>query len=314
MRAQFIFEFSANVKSKYYAPEWLVKFAVQKSLEIIGPENISEIIEPAAGDGAFIPYLEQVKAQYGIPTYYSDLNPDTDYYLDDPSQPKIETEDFLKMDLPFDPNRLILTGPPYGDRKNDPTSTKLWPQFAQKASEIAGYAAFISPVTWLTRKNPVPNLELIRAYNLGTVVFKGSKVFKGKDHPIKTAFLIYKTIQGSEKEDFSMVDADFEITTFRGKDHFRKKSFEYYVLSWGKYYSGMVNTTGIYPAGSRKAGKPFSKAIGINVKTESKRPELEEFLRTFRKDHIQEIERSSITTSNSFELQQFKKWVKEALY
>ena len=93
-----------------------------------------------------------------------------------------------------------------------------------------------------------------------------------------------------------------------------QKSFEYYVLSWGKYYSGMVNTTGVYPKGSKKEGEPFSKAIGINVKTENKRSELEEFLRTFRKDHIREIEKSSITTSNTFELHQFKKWIKEALY
>ena len=50
---------AVNTKDKYYTPEWLVKHTVKKAVEIIGKENITDIIEPSAGDGAFIDATEK---------------------------------------------------------------------------------------------------------------------------------------------------------------------------------------------------------------------------------------------------------------
>ena len=38
---------------KYYTSKELAKYCIDKTLEVIGENNISEIIEPSAGNGAF---------------------------------------------------------------------------------------------------------------------------------------------------------------------------------------------------------------------------------------------------------------------
>jgi hypothetical protein len=39
---------------KYYTPRELAKYCYDIALRVIGKENITEIIEPSAGDGAFL--------------------------------------------------------------------------------------------------------------------------------------------------------------------------------------------------------------------------------------------------------------------
>ena len=39
---------------KYYTPKSLAEYCYQKVIEIIGKENISDIIEPSAGQGVFL--------------------------------------------------------------------------------------------------------------------------------------------------------------------------------------------------------------------------------------------------------------------
>ena len=38
---------------KYYTPKELAKYCINKTYEVIGKENITEIIEPSAGSGSF---------------------------------------------------------------------------------------------------------------------------------------------------------------------------------------------------------------------------------------------------------------------
>ena len=38
---------------KYYTPVELSKYCIDKTFEIIGEDNITDIIEPSAGDGSF---------------------------------------------------------------------------------------------------------------------------------------------------------------------------------------------------------------------------------------------------------------------
>ena len=45
---------------KYYTPISLANYCWDKVLEVIGEENISEIIEPSCGDGAFYHHPERV--------------------------------------------------------------------------------------------------------------------------------------------------------------------------------------------------------------------------------------------------------------
>jgi predicted RNA methylase len=46
--------FNAKINlDKYYTPVELAKYCIDKTYEIIGKENITEIIEPSAGNGSF---------------------------------------------------------------------------------------------------------------------------------------------------------------------------------------------------------------------------------------------------------------------
>ena len=51
---------------KYYTPPDLAKYVVDKTNEIIGKENITEYIEPAAGAGVFLDYLDKPYLAYDI--------------------------------------------------------------------------------------------------------------------------------------------------------------------------------------------------------------------------------------------------------
>ena len=44
---------SKIANDKYYTPILLANHCWDKTLEVIGEENISEVIEPSCGDGAF---------------------------------------------------------------------------------------------------------------------------------------------------------------------------------------------------------------------------------------------------------------------
>ena len=43
-----------NENDKYYTPKYLVEKTIKKTLELIPLDEISDIIEPSAGDGAFL--------------------------------------------------------------------------------------------------------------------------------------------------------------------------------------------------------------------------------------------------------------------
>lgn len=49
---------------KYYTSPELAKYCVEKTKEIIGEDNITEYIEPSAGSGVFLDYLD--KPYFGL--------------------------------------------------------------------------------------------------------------------------------------------------------------------------------------------------------------------------------------------------------
>ena len=69
---------------KYYTPIDLAKECIDKTFEIIGKENITEIIEPSAGNGSFSNQIANCIAY--------DLVPESD---------NIKTADFLDMKLGY---------------------------------------------------------------------------------------------------------------------------------------------------------------------------------------------------------------------
>ena len=72
---------------KYYTPPDLAKYIVDKTREIIGEENITEYLEPSAGSGVFLDYLDKPYLAY-------DIEPEDD-------RNRIVMCDFLSLDLEY---------------------------------------------------------------------------------------------------------------------------------------------------------------------------------------------------------------------
>ena len=54
------------LNDKYYTSPELAEYCVKKTKEIIGEENITEYIEPSAGSGVFLDFLNKPYLAYDI--------------------------------------------------------------------------------------------------------------------------------------------------------------------------------------------------------------------------------------------------------
>jgi hypothetical protein len=285
MKARFVLEFAANVKDKYYANSTVIETLYQAIVDNIPLEEVTEIVEPAAGDLALKPIIEKLAEPYGIPTRYYDLYPDT---------PEITQMDYYRTELRYKPGRLVVTGPPY--------SGQNWLRFAKKSAEIADWVAFISPHSFLDTKNPVPELELLDQIDLGLQDFSGSSVYDGrKSHPVKTAILIYKRVDPVSDPLIARVERDFRFKQFsRGKP---KGDFDYFISRQG-YNAGTVSDD----------PEDFFSSIGIKVLNNSMRDPLGDFLSRFKEEYDQLFTKYSPTTKKTISTARLKQWIADELY
>ena len=315
MRARLVLEMALNPHGKFYADDELVDFILTETFKIVDINNVSEIIEPATGGGAFIPALDQISQQYGIPVKYMDL------HIDKAVAHRIKKpQDFLTY-IPegkyFDPNRLIITGPPYGDWEENPASTKLARQFGTKAAEIAGYFSFIVPVSWLIDNYPAPKVKIIKSFDLKSRKFTG---VGGKKHNIRTAVVICKSIdleqwkkEKEQSQNFGQVEKDFKIRKWekwRGDSPF---GWDYFVNYWGKYDSGEVAKK--TPVSSR-TGNDFTAALAIKVINQDPnlRRKFDNWIKDFETNYKDEIKKHSLNTNNILPMPLFKRFLRDALY
>lgn len=135
----------AKIKhDKYYTPIELAKDCIDKVYETIGIENITEIIEPSAGNGNFSNQLDNCKA-YDI----------------EPEHQSITKQDFLDLDMPYKKGRLFIGNPPFGERMN------LAQKFFKKCVAQGDYIAFILPISQLWNDSSLYEFDLIYSQDLG---------------------------------------------------------------------------------------------------------------------------------------------------
>lgn len=146
---------------KYYTPMELAEQLIKKTFNIIGKNNISETIEPSAGNGAFSRQIDNCVAY--------DIEPEGD---------GIKKQDFLKLELPYKKGRLIIGNPPFGSRMN------MAQKFFKKSVEIGDYIAFILPISQLNNNRTMYEFDLIKSIDLGKVYFT--------DRKLHVCFNIYK--------------------------------------------------------------------------------------------------------------------------
>ena len=142
---------------KYYTPQHIVSRCIDTIIETIGLDKITEVIEPAAGNGAFM-HDERLHVDYAY-----DILP--------------EAEDIIQADyleiaktLQYKPGRLILGNPPFGYAGN------LYNQFYKASVKIADYVAFILPISQLNSNIRLYEFDLIKSIDLGDCEYSGRKI------------------------------------------------------------------------------------------------------------------------------------------
>ncbi len=158
--------------------------------------NVHHIIEPSAGDGAWLVHL-----------------PVTEAYDIDPQHPDVVEANYLETTIPYREGTLFVGNPPFGRRGS------LAMKFVNKAADEADWIAFILPASFGKRslQNSVhPNLHLIHQTNLFDEKFR---IHNG-NKKIRCVFQIWErrdSIREQIKRKFTT--EDFQFTT-PDKAHF----------------------------------------------------------------------------------------------
>ena len=118
---------------------------VNKTKEIIGEDNITEYIEPSAGNGVFLDYLPRGTLAYDI----------------EPENERITKQDYLTLDLEYKKGRCIIGNPPYG------RTGKGSVRFFNKSVLLSDYIAFILPITQLNNNYDFYKFDFIHSEDLG---------------------------------------------------------------------------------------------------------------------------------------------------
>ena len=139
---------------KYYTSPELAKYCVEKTKEIIGEDNITEYIEPSAGSGVFLNYLDKPYLAYVI----------------EPEDERIVKADWLEISLDYKKGRCVIGNPPFGE------GTRISNRFAKKAFKIADYLSFILPICQLNNREELYEFDLIHSEDLGLRLYSGREV------------------------------------------------------------------------------------------------------------------------------------------
>lgn len=134
---------------KYYTPVDLAKYCINKTFDIVGYDNILEIIEPSAGNGSFSNQMDCISY---------DLYPDNDLII---------KQDFTKLEVSYKQGRLIIGNPPYGRCLN------LAQKFYKKSVEIGDYISFVLPISQLNNSQSMFEFDLIYSEDLGMRDYSG---------------------------------------------------------------------------------------------------------------------------------------------
>lgn len=196
----------AKIKNdKYYTSAELAKYCVEKTKEIIGKENITEYIEPSAGNGVFLNYLDESYLAF-------DIEPDDD---------RIIKQDWLTTDLEYKKGRCVIGNPPFGERN------VLSVKFYKKAIQLCDYIAFILPISQYNNTQQLFEFDLIYSEDLGT------KKYSNID--IRCCFNVYK----KPKDGFNRFPPKYTLQDVkvlelrRGRKGIPPKEYDFAMCTWG---------------------------------------------------------------------------------
>lgn len=200
---------------KYYTSYDDMEYVVNKSWDILKENGyeISEFLEPSAGNGVFSNYL----STSGLEVLAIDIEPDGD---------DIIKADYLTYDLNYVKGRCVIGNPPYGNRLN------LAINFFKKSIEIADYIVFILPISQLNNTQSFYQFDLLYSEDLGVMTFSNTR----KVHCCLNIYVRPKN--GLNKRRLNKLK---DITIVR-QDSKKYKDFEYDIRMcyWGDGTAGKI--------------------------------------------------------------------------
>lgn len=188
---------------KYYTPPDLAKYVVEKTREIIGEQNITEYIEPSAGSGVFIDYLDKPYIAYDI----------------EPEDSRIIKQDWLTVGLDYKKGRCIIGNPPFGVKNT------LSVQFYKKSIHLADYISFILPISQFNNNMQMYEFDMVYTENLGEREYS--------DRIIHCCFNIYKRRDDgklNEKPNYKLKDIKIVEVRLKNKE---VKDYDLRICAWG---------------------------------------------------------------------------------
>jgi len=229
---------------KYYTPIETAKYCIDKTYEIIGETNISEVIEPSAGDGSFSLQIPTTCWSYDI----------------EPEHPSIVKQDYLELDVDYLYGRLIIGNPPFGSKMN------LAQKFYKKSIELGDYISFILPISQLNNTNSMFEFDLIHSEDLGKIDYS--------DIPLHCCFNIYKRPEFElNKKSKNKLDS-IKIIRQDSKGYDENKDFDIRMCYWGASAGKILKEDESYSAEYKISIAPEFKDVvtstleSINWKTE----------------------------------------------
>jgi hypothetical protein len=208
------------LNDKYYTSIELAKKCIDKTFEIIGEENITDIIEPSAGNGSF-------SDQMFFCTAY-DIEPDSN---------NIIRQDFLNLNIPYQKGRLIIGNPPYGNKM------QLAVKFFKKSIQLADYISFILPISQLDNITTLYEFDLIYSEDLGLQQYT--------DRNLNCVLNIYRRPNNglNKKPNFKMKDLTIIRDAHKGYNEYQ--DYDLRMVYWGSGCAGKI----LSPQDKRYAGE-----------------------------------------------------------
>ena len=197
---------------KYYTPPDLARELIIKTLKLINPKNVTNIVEPSAGNGSFSKWMGKKCIAYDI----------------EPEAEGIIKQDFLTLKLPYQKGRLVIGNPPFGNLNH------LSRKFYKKATELGDFIAFIQPISQYKNNIQMYLFDLVYSEDLGVV--------KYSDRELHCCFNIYKRPENgilNEQPDFTLKDITIiehrrkkgDYQTAKNKDI--SPDYDYAMCNWG---------------------------------------------------------------------------------
>lgn len=200
---------------KYYTPIEIANHCWDKVFEVIGEENISEIIEPSVGNGSFLHHTEQ------LPHFAYDIEPECKSNFT-----HIFKQDYLSANIEYLCGRLVIGNPPYGRCLN------MAQKFFKKSVEIADTIAFILPISQLNNTRSMYEFDLVYSEDLGIRHYT--------DRDLHCCFNIYRRPENGELHSMPVAKLK-DITIYRQDSKgYKEKDFDIRMCYWGDGSAGKI--------------------------------------------------------------------------